>query len=177
MGKDPAPSTEEGQDFAQGPLVTGPGFSLLSPRPLPWPRPHQEPGAQLSVPVLLCPGHWGPAFPLTPSFQTGLSSCPPQGGKPPAPPQTAQEESWNPDVYVTRQGEFTCSRGRTGDRSNRGSRDSREDILAARPPHPPRGASAADVCPGWHEGRKAHSSGGTRSGCSRGPGRACGGGG
>lgn len=66
-----------GQDFAQGPLVTGPGFSPPSSRPLPWPRPHWEPGARLSVPVLLCLGHWGLAFPLTPSLQTGLSSRPP----------------------------------------------------------------------------------------------------
>ena len=57
--------------------------ALASPRPLPWPRPHREPGAQLSVPVLLCPRHLGLASPLTPSFQTGPSSCPPQGGKPP----------------------------------------------------------------------------------------------
>lgn len=104
-----------GQDFAQGPVVTGPGLSQLLPRPLPWPRPHprREPGAQLSVPVLLCPRHWVLAFPLTPSFQTGLSSCPPQGVKPPAPPQTPQE-SQSPNVCVTvGGGGFTC-RGRTG---------------------------------------------------------------
>lgn len=88
-----------GQDFAQGPPVTGPGLSPPSPRPLPWPRPHREPGAQLSVPVLRCPGRWGPASPLTLSSQTGLSSCPPQGGKPPAPPQTPQENQ-NPNTCV-----------------------------------------------------------------------------
>lgn len=72
--------------------------ALASPRPLPWPRPHREPGAQLSVPVLLCPRHLGLASPLTPSFQTGPSSCPPQGGKPPPPPPTPQE-SQSPNMW------------------------------------------------------------------------------
>lgn len=77
VGKGPAPSMwKMAQDSAQGPLVTGPGFSPPSPRPLPWPRPHWEPGAQLSVPVLPCPGHWGPALPLTPNRSVQPSTRP-----------------------------------------------------------------------------------------------------
>lgn len=38
--------------------------------------------------------------PLTLSFQTGLSSCPPQGGKPPAPPQQTPQENQSPNTRV-----------------------------------------------------------------------------
>lgn len=101
-----------GQDFAQGPLVTGPGLSPPSLGPCPGLAHSGNREHGFLCQSRCAPGTGGWPFP-SPPFQTGLSSRPPHRGTPPAPPQTPRESQSPNQPCVTRGAALLEAEGRT----------------------------------------------------------------
>ena len=169
-----------GQDFARGPLVTGPGLSPPSPRLGPCPGLAHTGNREHSFLCQSCcaPGTWGwplpsplHSKPVRPAVHPKEGSLPPHLRH----PKKARVQTCGAGGGFTRRGR--TRRSQTWLTVAPGTARGRGAALLLRRPRPPRGASVAGACPAWPAGRRARSSGGTRSGGRRARGRACGGGG